>query len=58
MKAAILDVKPGLQDKIKAGEPAFNAVELYETDRHLSLTGDYLGGFEAVDRTQEIAEVH
>jgi len=56
MKAAILAVKPKLKDKIEAGEPAFNAVELYMADRHLSLTGDYLNGFEAVDQTQNIAE--
>jgi len=56
MKAGILAAKPKLQEKIEAGEPAFNNTELYTADRHLSLTGDFLGGFEAVDRTQEITE--
>jgi len=52
-KERILAVKPSLREK---KGPKFNCIELYQAHRHLSLTGEYLCGFEAVDRTGELAE--
>jgi len=35
----ILVAKPKAREKLAKGEPAFNGLELYETGRHLTLTG-------------------
>jgi hypothetical protein len=53
MQEHILNAKPKLRDK--QGKK-FNGFELYMAHRHLSLTGEYLGGFEPEDRTEEIEE--
>ena len=39
MKSHILDAKPALKKKIDLGEAGWNGVELYESKRHLTLTG-------------------
>ena len=41
----ILEAKPKAREKLAKGEPAFNGVELYETGRHLTLTGEKLDEF-------------
>jgi P4 family phage/plasmid primase-like protien len=41
-KARIIALKPKAAEKIAKGEPAFNGVELYESGRHLSITGERL----------------
>ncbi|MEI6103144.1 MAG: hypothetical protein WCP70_04295 [Methanothrix sp.] len=38
-KEAILTAKPDAHKKIAKGQPAFNGLELYEANRHLSITG-------------------
>ncbi len=35
----------------------FNSLELYTANRHLSLTGEFLGGWEPTDRTDEVREI-
>ena len=38
-KEAILTAKPKAREKIAKGHPAFNGLEIYEANRHLSITG-------------------
>jgi hypothetical protein len=38
-KEAILTAKPKAREKIAKGQPCFNGLELYEANRHLSITG-------------------
>lgn len=38
----ILETKPKAKEKLAMGEPAFNGLELYESGRHLTLTGEKL----------------
>jgi hypothetical protein len=41
-KEAILTAKPKAREKIAKGQPAFNGLEIYEANRHLSITGSKL----------------
>ena len=38
-KEAILTAKPKAREKLAKGQPCFNGLELYEANRHLSVTG-------------------
>lgn len=38
-KEAILTAKPKAREKLAKGQPAFNGLEIYEANRHLSITG-------------------
>ena len=51
MKARILVAKPSLKAKIDTGEAGWNGVELYESNRHLTITGEDSKAFPAEDRS-------
>ena len=55
----ILVAKPSARKKLEKGKLAFNGLELYETNRHLSITGLKLNArcYPAEDRTTAISQV-
>jgi P4 family phage/plasmid primase-like protien len=54
MKAHIIEVKPVIQEKIDKGQTPWNHLELYEDDRHLTITGIESKQCEAADRSSAI----
>jgi P4 family phage/plasmid primase-like protien len=54
MKAHIIEVKPSIQEKIDKGQNPWNHFELYEDDRHLTLTGIESKQYEVADRSSAI----
>ena len=59
-KINILDRKPDIKDKLAAGKPTWNGLEIYESGpRHLTITGEWLPGYpeDLPRRTSEIEEV-
>lgn len=57
-KEAILETKPDARKKLAKGSPVFNGLELYESGRHLTITGDRLeeGCFSSEDQTRAISD--
>ncbi|MCX6677402.1 MAG: hypothetical protein NTU95_05595 [Methanothrix sp.] len=59
-KEAILEAKPKAREKLAKGQPVFNGLEIYEANRHLSITGTKLEGYcyslNAGDRTVALSE--
>ncbi len=59
-KEAILTAKPKAREKIAKGMPCFNGLELYEANRHLSITGtkleEYCFPLKDSDSTVALAE--
>jgi P4 family phage/plasmid primase-like protien len=54
MKAHIIEVKPKVKEKVDQGEMPWNHIELYETDRHLTITGIESKTCEIVNRSSAI----
>ena len=57
-REAILVAKPKAREKLAKGEKAFNGLEIYEANRHLTITGQKLAEycFPSVDRTEAISQ--
>jgi hypothetical protein len=57
-KSRIFAAKPSAFAKFNTGEPVFNTLELYESGRHLSLTGDVIEDlcFPQEDRTEPLVK--
>jgi hypothetical protein len=54
IKQHILSAKPKIQEKIDLGEEVWNNLELYEANRHLTITGKDSRAFPVEDRTHSL----